>query len=121
MMLGEGVRRARVWCLIAPSRGGVPPLGDTQSAEPTLGEPCLLYGPFPANAHPPLARGQGSLARNPIPIIRLAGCASQLPGPGCEVNDCTPSAPSAPNKGWEKDRVPTCASRILQGRSGSVP
>ena len=31
-----------VWCLLAPSRGGVPPLGDTQSAEPTLGDPCLL-------------------------------------------------------------------------------
>ena len=28
-----------VWCLLAPSRGGVPPLGDTQSAEPTLGDP----------------------------------------------------------------------------------
>ena len=24
----------------------------TRSAEPTLGDPCLLYGPFPANAHP---------------------------------------------------------------------
>ena len=37
-----------------------------------------------------------ALARNPMPIIRPAGCASELPGPGCEVNDCTPSAPSAP-------------------------
>ena len=27
---------------LAPSRGGVPPLGDTQSAELTLGDPCLL-------------------------------------------------------------------------------
>ena len=26
------VRRVRVWCLLAPSRGGVPPLGETQSA-----------------------------------------------------------------------------------------
>ena len=32
-----------VWCLLAPSRGGVPPLGDTQSAELTLGDPCLFY------------------------------------------------------------------------------
>ena len=32
----------------------------------TPSAPCLL----------PLARGQGSLARSPIPIIRLAGCAS---------------------------------------------
>jgi len=30
-----------------------------------------------------------------MPIIRPAGCASQLPGPGCEVDNCTPSAPSA--------------------------
>ena len=30
-----------------------------------------------------------------MPIIRPAGCASELPGPGCEVTDCTPSAPSA--------------------------
>ena len=29
-----------------------------------------------------------------MPIIRPAGCASELPGPGCAVNDCTPSAPS---------------------------
>ena len=27
--------------------------GETRSAVLTLGEPCLLYGPFPANAHPP--------------------------------------------------------------------
>ena len=50
--------------------------GFTRYAGPTLGELCLLYGPFPANAHPPLARGQGSLARSPMPIIRLAGRAS---------------------------------------------
>ena len=49
---------------------------ETKSPELTLGDPCLLYGPFPANARPPLARGQGSLARSPMPIIRLAGCAS---------------------------------------------
>ena len=35
-------KHASVWCLLAPSRGGVPPLGDTQSAELTLGDPCLL-------------------------------------------------------------------------------
>ena len=34
--------RASVWCLLAPSRGGVPLLGETRSAEPTLGDPCLL-------------------------------------------------------------------------------
>ena len=46
--------RASVWCLLAPSRGGVPLLlGETRSAELTLGDPCLLYGPFPANAYPP--------------------------------------------------------------------
>ena len=38
-------------------------------------------------------RTHPALARNPIPIIRPAGCAPQLPGPGCEVDDCTPSAP----------------------------
>ena len=51
--------------------------------------------PLPCECAPPLARGQGSLARSPIPIIRPAGCASELPGPGCEAADCTPSAPSA--------------------------
>ena len=45
-------RRVSVRCLLAPSRGGVPLLGETRSAELTLGDPCLLYGPFPANAHP---------------------------------------------------------------------
>jgi len=28
--------RVSVWCLLAPSRGGVPLLGETRSAEPTL-------------------------------------------------------------------------------------
>ena len=42
--------RKHVWCLLAPSRGGVPLLGETRSAELTLGDPC--YGP--ATAHPPL-------------------------------------------------------------------
>ena len=80
-MIGDAVAkgecvssRVLVWCLLAPSRGGVLLLGETWSAVLTLGEPCLIYGPFPANAHPP--RGQGSLARSPMPIIRPAGCAS---------------------------------------------
>jgi len=48
VMLVSGVEHS-------PSRGGVPPLGDTQSAEPTLGDLCVftLRPPFPANAHPP--------------------------------------------------------------------
>ena len=25
-----------------------------------------------------------------------------------------------PNEGWEEDRVPTCTSRILEGRSGTT-
>ena len=45
--------RVLVWCLLAPSRGGVLLLGETWSAVLTLGDPCLFYGPFPANAHPP--------------------------------------------------------------------
>ena len=48
----RGGRAPQFWCLLAPSRGGVPLLGETRSAELTLGDPCLLYGPFPANAHP---------------------------------------------------------------------
>ena len=51
-----------------------------------------------------------TLARNPIPIIRPAGCAPQLPGPGCEVNDCTPSAPqvrSLPMFGFIHSRART--------------
>ena len=59
-MIGDAVAkgecvssRVLVWCLLAPSRGGVLLLGETWSAVLTLGEPCLLYGPFPANAHPP--------------------------------------------------------------------
>ena len=40
--------------IIAPSRGGGLLLGETRSAEPTLGDPCLLYGgPLPATAYPP--------------------------------------------------------------------
>ena len=33
-----------------------------------------------------------------MPSVRPTGCASQLPGPGREVNDRTPSAPSAPRR-----------------------
>ena len=39
---GVGGRRVRVECLLAPSRGGVLLLGETWSAELTLGDPCLL-------------------------------------------------------------------------------
>ena len=41
-------------------------------------KPVLVNVPCIANCfpRPPLARGQGSLARSPMPIIRLAGCAS---------------------------------------------
>ena len=41
--------RVHAGCLLAPSRGGVLLLGETRSAELTLGDPC--YGP--ATAHPP--------------------------------------------------------------------
>ena len=41
--------RGGILVLLAPSRGGVLLLGETRSAELTLGDPC--YGP--ANAHPP--------------------------------------------------------------------
>jgi len=62
------------------------------------------------------ARGQGSLARSPMPIIRPAGCASQLTGPGCEVADCTPSAPSAqklpPNLLFYRARIESCAESL---------
>jgi len=51
------------------------------STEPTLGDPCFPLRPFPCERAPPLARGQGSLARSPMPIIRLAGCASLAPRP----------------------------------------
>ena len=35
--------RVLVWCLLAPSRGGVLLLGETWSAVLTLGDPCLFY------------------------------------------------------------------------------
>ena len=41
--------RGGILVLLAPSRGGVLLLGETRSAELTLGDPC--YGP--ATAHPP--------------------------------------------------------------------
>ena len=70
----------------APSRarGGVPPLGVTQSAEPKpdqnpRGDPCLLVtldGPFPSNAHPLRARAFLLVARprasGPLGALRLA-------------------------------------------------
>ena len=51
-----------------------------------------------ANTVAPCGRGSWHVvaARGPHGerSSRPAGCASQLPGPGCEVADCTPSAPS---------------------------
>ena len=88
--------------------------------------------PLPCECAPPLARGQGSLARSPIPIIRPAGCASELPGPGCEATDCTPSAPSfvvkktrtqrtlSRYKGVKKERKRTAQTRDGR-RTGSPP
>ena len=78
--------------IIAPSRGGGLLLGETPERGANPRRPVFTLQPLPCECAPPLARGQGSLARSPMPIIRLAGCASQLPGPGCEVNDCTPTA-----------------------------
>jgi len=51
---------SKIWCLLAPSRGGVLLLGETRSAVLTLGDLCLLYGPFPANAHAPPGLGLSS-------------------------------------------------------------
>ena len=55
-----------------------------------------LRAPFAAPIAPSHRGGlvQHFPPRHPMPIIRPAGCASELPGPGCEVTDCTPSAPS---------------------------
>ena len=84
-----------VVCPLAPSRGGVLQLRGNPVHGTNPRRPVFTLRPLPCECAPPLARGQGSLARSPIPIIRPAGCASELPGPGCKVNDCTPSAPSA--------------------------
>ena len=52
-------------------------------------------------------------------ITRPAACASQLPGPGCEAANCTPTSKfqvlqtRGQGMGGE-DRVPTCTSRILE-------
>ena len=50
--VGECVSCSCLVFIIAPSRGGGLLLGENRSAEPTLGDQCLLYGPLPANAHP---------------------------------------------------------------------
>ena len=42
--------------------------------------PMFTLRPLPCERAPP-PRGQGFLARSPMPTIRLAGCAPQLPGP----------------------------------------
>ena len=76
------------------------------------------------------------VAPYPMPIIRPAGCASQLPGPGCAVTDCTPSAPSldalTSSQGWapcmwvgglhahNKQRTLTRQERCASGPTGSI-
>ena len=57
----------RILVLLAPSRGGVPQLGETQSAEPTLGDPC--YGPATAHHPPGPARERWGASRRGRPVF----------------------------------------------------
>ena len=52
-MSGESVRHARVWCLLAPSRGGVPPLGDTHKRRTNPRRPVFTLRPLPCERAPP--------------------------------------------------------------------
>ena len=73
---------------VHPYRVGVPVVGRTvfrlpinqSRGNPVHGtnprRPVFILRPFPCECTHPLAKGQGSLARSPMPIIRLAGCAS---------------------------------------------
>ena len=72
-MRNVGVLSCWVWCLIAPSRGGVPLLGETRSAELTLGETRVYFTalslrtrtprpPLGVRALLPVARSQVSVA-----------------------------------------------------------
>ena len=59
--------------------------------------------------------------RNRSPPLRslcrvLCGCGRRLAG---VVLPEASTSRLGPNKGWEKDRVPTCTSRISEGRSGA--
>ena len=55
-------------------------------------------------------RDRAGLARK---TRRPAGCASELLGPGCEVTDCTPSAPSAQQLAASKQCSGTFGNRVL--------
>ena len=57
--------------------------------------------PFPHVPDRPCSNNKQSQAfvHTAVSPYFTTGCASELPGPGCEANDCTPSAPSAPSGG----------------------
>jgi len=48
-------------------------------------------------------------------FYRPAGCASQLTGPGCEVADCTPSAPSTVARHWARDWRALALTQVHHG------
>ena len=52
--------------------------------------------------------------------MRPAGCASELPGPGCEADDCTPSAPSAGHKNTTNALALQWTLRHVMGRTRQI-
>ena len=107
-----------VVCPLAPSRGGVLQLRGNPVHGTNPRRPVFTLRPFPCERAPP---GLGLSCPQPDPIIRPAGCAPQLPGPGCEANDCTPSAPriKLPRRtlarDWKKRRESLSLSLSLSG------
>ena len=74
---------AEWWCgacsvvfISSRSRGGVLQLRGNPVRGANPRRPAIILWPFPCERAPTPLRGQGSLARSPIPIIRPAGCAS---------------------------------------------
>ena len=104
-MRNVGVLSCWVWCLIAPSRGGVPQLGETRSAEPTLGDPC--YGPAKRNAFLPnphflihatnvFLRQRNAVARC---VLGVGGCPRWAPTDGKGAMD------SCKERAWPSEHV----------------
>ena len=74
-MPSESVRRGmRVWCLLAPIRGGVLPLGETpKRGAPSETRVYFVYvAPSPSPCERALPRGPGFLARVARPRLAFA-------------------------------------------------
>ena len=91
-------------------------LNNVRGFQPTIAQ---LLGPKLTLGNPSGGLGPGGLAARRRARQRLKSDAGARVDSLKKDNRELQVLQDKPNEGWEKDRVPTCTSRILEGRSGT--